>query len=68
VNSGNCQPNFVQNCGPGAGPCNIDNSSPGCEQIDCCEDVCSRNIQCCLVQWDEQCANLAFTISDCLAD
>jgi hypothetical protein len=53
-------------CGPGAGPCNIPNSSPGCEDIQCCEDVCRFDPLCCLQEWDQGCADLAFSISTCL--
>lgn len=52
--------------GCGRGPCNIANSSPGCNNAQCCDDVCRFNPQCCLIQWDENCANVALSQSTCL--
>ncbi len=65
--TGECWPDIVSTCGAGAGPCNIDNSSPGCEIRECCEDICLLHPQCCLIQWDEECAALSFQITPCLA-
>lgn len=52
--------------GCGRGPCNIGNSSPGCNNAQCCEDVCLFSPQCCQILWDENCANLALSLSTCL--
>jgi len=64
--TGECRSDTVMTCTVGAGPCNINNSSPGCDRVQCCEDICVQNPQCCLIQWDEQCAQLALTMSTCL--
>ena len=66
--TGECISDLFTNCTAAAGPCNIDNSSPGCNNLQCCQDICVLYPQCCLIQWDETCAALTFQISDCLAD
>ena len=66
--TGECVSDLFSNCTASAGPCNIDNSSPGCNNMQCCEDICVLYPQCCLIQWDETCAALTFQITDCLAD
>ena len=43
-------------CGPGAGPCSQANGSPGCENIECCNQVCDLDPFCCDIEWDEFCA------------
>jgi hypothetical protein len=67
LNSGQCLPDFTASCVPGAGVCNIANFSPGCENPDCCTVVCALDPSCCLVQWTQTCAELAFSFSTCLA-
>ena len=67
-NSGDCLRDFTASCVPGAGVCNIANSSPGCENPQCCEAVCTQNPACCLVQWTQECADRALTSSTCLAN
>ncbi len=66
--TGECVSTILVSCVPGAGPCNIGNSSPGCENVACCEDICVvlGQVQCCLVQWDGACADLALSQSTCL--
>ncbi|HNO77232.1 MAG TPA: hypothetical protein PKN33_04150 [Phycisphaerae bacterium] len=54
----------LEGCGRGA--CNIANSSPGCNNQQCCDDVCLFDISCCTIQWTQECANLAFSLSTCL--
>ncbi|MHC5115312.1 MAG: hypothetical protein ACYTGP_12895 [Planctomycetota bacterium] len=49
-------------CGPGAGGCYIPNGSPGCEDVDCCEQVCTMDPFCCEIQWDQICADLAIDL------
>ncbi|MEE9297018.1 MAG: hypothetical protein V3W34_18910 [Phycisphaerae bacterium] len=52
------------NCGdPAAGSCFTANGSPGCENADCCVNVCADNPSCCTTEWDAACAALATT--DC---
>lgn len=67
VGTGQCLPDFTATCVPGAGVCNIANSSPGCENRDCCTVVCALDPTCCLIQWTQQCADMAFSFSTCLA-
>ena len=48
------------NCGVGgSGPCQVANNGPGCTDAACCESVCKVMPECCVVVWDEECANLA---------
>lgn len=68
VNSGACIAPLAINCGPGAGVCNIANYTPGCENQDCCNDVCIQDPSCCSLSWDDGCALLAITLSSCLAN
>ncbi|GJM25654.1 MAG: hypothetical protein DHS20C16_20690 [Phycisphaerae bacterium] len=54
----------LEGCGRGA--CNIGNSSPGCNNQQCCDDVCLFDLSCCNIQWTQECANLALSLSTCL--
>ncbi len=54
---GPCDP-----CGPGAGPCNAPNGSPGCQDVECCQLVCSMDPFCCDVVWDQLCADQALDV------
>ena len=67
--TGECVDSLLDSCIEGAGPCNIGNSSPGCENIACCEDICVTlgQVQCCLIAWDGSCADLALSQSTCLS-
>ncbi len=67
LNSGACIAPLAINCGPGRGVCNIANSTPGCENQDCCNDVCIQIPACCSFNWDDTCALRALTMSACLA-
>ncbi len=49
-------------CGPGAGPCEVPNGTPGCEDVECCEAVCANDPFCCEVEWDSICADSATVI------
>ena len=51
-------------CEPGAGDCYIPNGSPGCEDIDCCTEVCLLDTFCCLFDWDVACVELAWEVCD----
>jgi hypothetical protein len=51
-------------CGPGNGDCFVANGTPGCEDVECCEIVCTNDPFCCGAPdtggnpgfWDELCA------------
>jgi hypothetical protein len=61
--------NCVPICGPGAGPCDAPNGTRGCEDVDCCELICSMDPFCCDVEWDDICADEAITYCGvCSAD
>jgi subtilisin-like proprotein convertase family protein len=51
--------NCIAICGPGAGDCFGNNGTPGCEDVDCCNLVCSLDSFCCDVTWDSICADIA---------
>jgi hypothetical protein len=47
-------------CGePGTGSCCVDNGSPFCDDLECCEAVCAVDHFCCDVAWDGICADQA---------
>ncbi|MCZ6651961.1 MAG: hypothetical protein O7D91_02915, partial [Planctomycetota bacterium] len=46
-------------CGPGAGDCCSSNGTPGCEDVDCCNDICVADPFCCDGFWDVFCAAAA---------
>ncbi len=46
-------------CGPGTGPCFLPNSTPGCEDKACCDQVCAVDAFCCQQGWDILCASIA---------
>ncbi len=46
-------------CGPGAGPCDQPNGTPGCEDSACCELVCGILPLCCVIGWDASCVATA---------
>ena len=51
-------------CGnPSAGSCFQANGTPGCDDEDCCEQICAADPYCCDTAWDTICANAANT--DC---
>lgn len=54
--SGLCFGGF-DSCGPGAGGCSIDNDTPGCDDVDCCNAVCRVDPFCCTTRWDGFCAD-----------
>jgi hypothetical protein len=55
------------NCGAtGKGSCFVRHRSPGCDDAGCCEAVCAVDPNCCVFQWDQECANLApIVCTDC---
>ena len=47
-------------CGePDSGSCFEDNGTPGCDDPACCVQVCEVDPICCLLPWDEICADIA---------
>ncbi|MCH7721045.1 MAG: hypothetical protein IH988_08665 [Planctomycetes bacterium] len=47
-------------CGPGNGDCCIANETPGCDDEDCCLEICETIDKfCCDVFWDSTCASIA---------
>ncbi|MCH7546812.1 MAG: hypothetical protein IID30_10475 [Planctomycetes bacterium] len=54
-----CWPNGL--C-PDTGDCNVANGSPSCDDTACCEAVCAFDQYCCLVEWDDLCAQEAFDV------
>ncbi|MEE9130404.1 MAG: hypothetical protein V3T84_10320, partial [Phycisphaerales bacterium] len=41
------------------GSCGEPNGSPGCEDPCCCTLVCESNPFCCIIEWDQPCADIA---------
>ena len=51
------------NCGdPAAGACDVANGTPGCDDLECCTDVCAVDPYCCETAWDGICADESTTI------
>jgi len=50
-------------CGPDAGDCCIANGTPGCDDVECCEQICAADPFCCETAWDQVCADAA--IANC---
>ncbi len=49
-------------CGrPATGDCCVANGTPSCDDFTCCEVVCDAFPDCCDVEWDQFCADLANT-------
>jgi hypothetical protein len=44
---------------PGAGACDVNNGTPGCDDVDCCNIVCLHDSICCNERWDATCTNEA---------
>ncbi|MEE9129435.1 MAG: right-handed parallel beta-helix repeat-containing protein [Phycisphaerales bacterium] len=56
-------------CGePDSGSCFEDNDTPGCEEGNCCALVCEQEIFCCIVEWDQPCADIALQLCDQLME
>ena len=49
---------------PGLGNCCIANGFPGCDNTECCNLVCSQRGDCCVYDWDDNCAALAVVKCD----
>ncbi|MBX3356692.1 MAG: hypothetical protein KF724_13435, partial [Phycisphaeraceae bacterium] len=52
-------------CNAGAGDCCVANGTPGCDDENCCNLICSFDSFCCNVQWDSICANAAVANCGC---
>ncbi|MBL9118435.1 MAG: hypothetical protein JNL80_00805 [Phycisphaerae bacterium] len=46
-------------CGSGAGSCFSAREAPGCNDIECCDQVCEVDSFCCSIWWDGICVGLA---------
>lgn len=44
---------------PGSGACDSANGTIGCDNVDCCEEICALDPFCCDVSWDSICADEA---------
>ncbi len=50
----------AQVCGdPDAGDCCVANGLPACDDAECCDAVCAADPFCCVVEWDDICAQQA---------
>ena len=70
-----CETLALENCtsaacgDPGSGSCDIPNNNPGCDDAECCAEVCEQDPFCCQEVWDPECAKKAADIcDDCPAD
>ncbi len=52
-------PTWAGPCGDVAEPCNVPHDTPGCSDVECCEQVCAVDLFCCDVAWDAICVELA---------
>ena len=48
----------IPTCGT-EGSCVVARESPGCEDVDCCGLVCPVDPYCCVIAWDQACAEVA---------
>ena len=62
----NLRPNLINGCTTGnicgesdAGNCFAVHAGAGCDNADCCQIVCSIDPTCCILGWDQGCADLA---------
>lgn len=56
-------------CGsPSSGSCFLPNGNAACADADCCEAVCALDPNCCNVEWDQGCADLAFSVCGTCGD
>ncbi|MFH1110802.1 MAG: hypothetical protein V1790_16635 [Planctomycetota bacterium] len=55
---GVCTGSFAA-CAPGAGVCNLPDTTPGCDSVSCCNRVCMSDPFCCLDSWDATCVDEA---------
>ena len=56
----------LSGCGiPTSGSCFIGKAGTGCEDPECCADVCEDDPYCCQVSWDTACAQMAQESTQC---
>lgn len=55
---GICDGNFSA-CNAGAGACDVNHGTPGCDNVTCCNTVCFSDPFCCLTEWDDTCVDAA---------
>ncbi len=60
VTTGPC----ADSCTAAEGDCYADNGTPGCEDADCCANVCALDGYCCNSAWDGLCAQVAAVVCD----
>jgi len=58
---GVCMGSFAA-CAPGAGVCNLPDTTPGCDNVSCCNTVCMSDPVCCLSAWDSTCVEEANSV------
>ncbi|MEM7229328.1 MAG: hypothetical protein AAF432_11000, partial [Planctomycetota bacterium] len=51
-------------CGAGAGGCFTNNGTPGCDDVTCCDLICTADEFCCSTGWDQICADSALANCD----
>ena len=54
-----------EECNKDAGPCDEPNATPGCNIGLCCALVCETDPFCCLVEWNQNCVDLAAGLPEC---
>ncbi len=64
--AGSCRHVQLEACGgpcgsPTAGSCYESHGTPGCDDQECCEEICNLDPWCCVVQWDASCRNKALS-------
>jgi cysteine-rich repeat protein len=52
---GFCSTTGFPSCNAEAGGCDVDQTSPGCNNAECCNAVCETDPFCCIREWDENC-------------
>ena len=62
--AGSCTHAQPEECGgfcgaTGSGPCDQINATPGCDDRECCLEICETDPYCCVVAWDVVCRNKA---------
>jgi hypothetical protein len=53
-------------CPGQGGDCCVANGTPGCDDVQCCKDVCAQDSFCCTTAWDSICANEALAKCECV--
>lgn len=61
--AGNYVPPPPASCGS-SGRCNELHATPGCDLVNCCDQVCDVDPACCIITWDQTCVQLA--VANCV--